>query len=295
MDLQQACDILNLTPSNFNKQSIKKAYYREALRCHPDKCKDKDSSDKFKKVQEAYEFLCVHVEIECTHTQEESYTSMFAKFVSSTVGVNISETNVSSALLGIKKGYQKITVEMFKELNRSDSLELYSYLEKYSGLLGLEKESLREIENIIKKKMVKDQLIILKPDLFNLFSLDIYQLTHQEETYYIPLWHNELEYDLPSNSLIVKIIPNVPDNIIIDENNSIHANIILDIKHIFGRENYPVVLGDKTFNIKVRDLQLKSKQTIIFKTMGIPQIDTKNFFSHDKLADVFLHIELINK
>lgn len=295
MDLQLACDILNLTPSNFNKQSIKKAYYREALRCHPDKCSDQDSSDKFRKVKEAYEFLCKHIEIECVDTQEESYSSMFAKFVSSTTGVNISEKNVTSALHGIKKGYQKITIEMFKGLNRSDSLQLYSYLEKYSSLLGLGNESLREIENIIKEKVQKDQLIILKPELSNLFSLDIYQLTHKDETYYIPLWHNELEYDLPSNSLIVKIIPNVPDNIIIDENNSIHANIILDIKDIFGRENHQVILGDKTFDIKVRDLQLKSKQTIIFKNVGIPQIDTKNFFSYEKRADIFLHIELVNK
>ena len=204
MDLQLACDILNLTPSNFNKQSIKKAYYREALRCHPDKCKDQDSSDKFRKVKAAYEFLCKHVEIECVDTQEESYSSMFAKFVSSTTGVNISENNVTSALHGIKKGYQKITIEMFKGLNRSDSLQLYSYLEKYSSLLGLGNESLREIENIIKEKVQKDQLIILKPELSNLFSLDIYQLTHKDETYYIPLWHNELEYDLLQTLLLLK-------------------------------------------------------------------------------------------
>lgn len=294
MDLQQACDILNLTPANFNKQSIRKAYYKEALRCHPDKCKDVNSTEKFKKVQDAYEFLCKHVEIECIDTKSESYSSMFAKFVSSTTGINISEKNVTSALHGIKKGYQKITVEMFKELNRQDSLQLYSYLERYSSLLGLESSSLREIELIMKEKMEKDELIILKPSLNNLFSLDIYQLTYLDETYYIPLWHNELEYDLPQKSLIVRIIPDVPDNIIIDENNAIHAEIILDIKDIFGKETYNITIGEKAFELKVRNLQLKSKQTVILKNKGIPQIDTKNFFSYEKIGDVILHIELVN-
>uniref|UniRef100_A0A6C0CRZ8 J domain-containing protein n=1 Tax=viral metagenome TaxID=1070528 RepID=A0A6C0CRZ8_9ZZZZ len=295
MDLQQACDILNLTPQNFNKQSIKKAYYRLALKCHPDKCKDANSNEKFRNVTEAYQFLCKHVEIECTDTQEESYSSMFAKFVSSTTGIEINEDSVTSALHGIKKGYQKLTVEMFKELNRSDSLQLYSYLERYSSLLGLDSCSLREIEVIMKEKMEKDELIILKPALNNLFSLDIYPLTHKEETYYIPLWHNELEYDLPSKSLIVRIIPNVPDNIIIDENNSIHVDVVLDIKDIFHKDLHDIYVGNKVFQLKIRDLQLKPLQTIIFKQRGIPQIDTKNFFSYEKIGDVIIHLELINK
>ncbi len=294
MDLQQACDILKLTPNSFNKQCIKKAYYREALRCHPDKCKSSGSSEKFKKVREAYEFLCNHVEIECIDIKKDSYSSIFAKFVSSTTGINISEKNVTSALHGIKKGYQKITVEMFKELSRQDSLQLYSYLERYSTLLGLEKDAMREIEKIMQEKMEKDELIFLKPSLKNLFSLDIFPLTHKDETYYIPLWHNELEYDLPSNSLIVRIIPDVPDNVIIDENNAIHIDTILDIKDIFGKEVYEINLCDKVFELKIRDLQMKSRQTVILKNKGIPQIDTKNFFSYEKIGDVILHIELVN-
>lgn len=295
MDLQTACDILSLTPNNFNKQSIKKAYYKEALRFHPDKCKDINSNEKFKKVKDAYEFLCSYVEIECVDIKEDSYTSMFAKFVSSTTGININEQNVTNALHGIKKGYQKITVEMFKELNRSDSLQLYSYLERYSTLLGLENNSLREIEEIMKGKMENDELIILKPTLNNLFSLDIYPITHQDETYYIPLWHNELEYDLPSNSLIVRIIPDVPNNVLIDENNTIHIDVVFDIKDIFGKDVHNINVGGKVFELKVRDLQIKNKQTVIFKGKGIPLIDTKNFFSYKKLSDVIFHIELVNK
>lgn len=294
MDLQQACDILNLTPKNFNKQAIKKAYYKQALKCHPDKCKDANNAEKFKKVSSAYEYLCNHVEIECVDVKSESYSSMFANFVSSTTGIELNEKSVTSALQGIKKGYQRMTVDMFKELNRSDSLQLYSYLERYSSLLGLENESLREIEVIMKEKMQNDELIILKPELKNLFSLDIFQLTHRDETYYIPLWHNELEYDLPSKSLIVRIIPNVPDNIIIDENNSLHVDVMLDIKDIFHKEKHAIIIGEKVFELKVRDLLMKPMQTVIFKGMGIPQIDEKNFFSYEKMGDVIVNIELVN-
>ena len=63
------------------------------------------------------------------------------------------------------------------------------------------------------------------------------------------MWHNGLEYDLPSKSLIVRIIPNVPDNIIIDEN-SLHVDVMLDIKDIFHKEKHAIIIGEKVFELK---------------------------------------------
>ena len=55
--------------------------------------------------------------------------------------------------------------------------------------------------------MREDNVIILNPTLEDLLKGNIYKLDIFEKEFYIPLWHQELYYDIKGRDLIVKIIP----------------------------------------------------------------------------------------
>ena len=182
---------------------------------------------------------------------------------------------------------------MFEGLDRDSSLKLYKYLQSYSSVFGFDKDYIERLEKALKNKMHDDKLIIIEPTINNLIKNDVYALEHEGNTYYIPLWHDELEYDLTNYSLIVKIRPKLPNNISIDEDNRVHIDITLKISNIFSLETYDVVLGENIYTIYVRELLLKPKQTVIFKGEGLATINTKNMFAVGELSDVFVHVSLV--
>ena len=55
MNYEKACKILEISQKHLD-EDVKKAYFRMALRYHPDKYKQ-DNGEKFKQIKEAYDFL----------------------------------------------------------------------------------------------------------------------------------------------------------------------------------------------------------------------------------------------
>ena len=295
MDLQKACDILGITKENFTMKSVKKAYYQKALETHPDKCKGQITSPTFNEVQEAYKLLskCSDEFVDEINRQKDTtYSSFLSNFISSTIGINVKSDKIAQTLLNIKAGYEDATIRMFSDLNRHDAVKLYSYLEQYSVMFGFNKDIMSKLKLIVEKKIGKDTFITLNPTLANVLRNDVFKLERDNDTYCIPLWHDELEYDLDNQSLIVSISPILPDNMTIDEDNNLHIALKLEVSEIFGQDTYKIDLICKTISVNVREIMLKPKQTICFPNQGIARINTKNMFSIGKLAHIFVHITL---
>jgi len=301
MDFQKACDILKLTKYNLSQKNIKKAYYRESLLWHPDR--NNGSTERFQKISLAYAYLIdslnngyiKNVKMSDKETIQPSYIDLLSNFVSSMAGIQIKSDKLKDFLNNMKKGYHALTIETCKELNKNEALSLYSYLERFSSVLGMDDSILKSIEEIVKDKIENDELIILRPTLDNILKNDVYSMEYEDEKYFIPLWHHELEFDLEDKSLIVKIVPELPENIRIDDDGSLHISMCQDIKKLFNKDKLSVSIGEKTVEINTRDLSLKQYQTIRLTGKGITQIDTKNIFSIDLLGDLYIHLEIICK
>ena len=291
MDLQKACDVLGITKENFTMRSVKKAYYQKALETHPDKCKDQISCPSFTEVQAAYTMLSNCSE-ECNAPKDNTYSYFLSNFISSTIGIEVKSEQIAQTLLNIKAGYEDATIKMFSDLNRHDAVKMYTYLEQYARIFGFNKDVMGKLKSIVDRKIGKDTFITLNPTLANVLRNDVFGLERYDNTYCIPLWHDELEYDIDDETLIVSVSPVLPDNMTIDEENNLHIALGLKVSEIFGQDTYEIDLMCKSVSVNVREIMLKPKQTVCFPNQGSARINTKNMLSVGILAHIFVHITL---
>ena len=289
MDLERACNILNITKP-ISLSDIKKKYYRAALSCHPDRNSDINSTAAFQELSDAYNFLCMHLEVEEEEIIEEecSYTSIIERFIKLMIGTNQDQETISNIINGCKN----LSIKAFENIDKNTALKIFGYIELFAESLKIDKDTINTVKDIIKSKIKDDKLYILNPSLDNLLDGDIYILNYEEDTFYIPMWHDEITYDLSENSLIIKCIPDLPKHMYIDEKNSLHINIITSISNLLDHKELSIQVGRKVFNILTAELKIMKFQTYKLVNVGIPLLNTSEIFTYDKKGDIVFHLEL---
>ena len=119
---------------------------------------------------------------------------------------------------------------------------------------------------------------------------EIYKLEYNNEIYYIPLWHQELEYELNKNLLIVQCQPILPECIEIDENNNLNLLLVTELKKIMNDEKIIINIANKSFDIVVSKLLIKKYQRYTIIGKGISLINTKDIYNIDYRANINIDI-----
>jgi len=272
MDIKTACEILEIEISNsFTLSEVKKAYYKASLKHHPDhNIGDIDSNARFQKINEAYTFLSNYVQIKQEHDNDQEQeqeqeknnnidNDIIIKFIKTLIDVNIKELSLTA----------------FEGLNKDNSLKIFEYIEKYSSMLGLDDAFIESIRTLTREKIKNDIVIIINPTIENIMNNELYKLDYNNENYYVPLWHDEISYDISeSEYLIVKCKPELPENIFIDHNNDLHIKILIDsIEQLLNDPYINVTIGGKVFEIPVCELKIKKSQIYTFFNKGISLIN----------------------
>jgi hypothetical protein len=238
----------------------------------------------------------------------EDYLSLFKKYLSSEYNININAdtTNIVGDILN---GCKMASFKIFENMDKKTALNVFNYMEEYSDIVGIDDTIKKDLKDILKEKIKNDECVVLNSTLENLFNADIYKMTHcisdsktisdsdsnsNSKLFYVPLWHDEVTYDLNNDKLlVVKCVPDLPDHIKIDQYNHLHVYIKVCSSTLFKRDTISVtVCNGKVFEIPISELRIMKEQVYTFYRMGIPMINTENMFSTDKKGNVCVHISI---
>lgn len=328
--VREACNVLNLPEdecfnmimnNNANKtiiqEKVKKAYYKNALKYHPDK-KPHGDAERFKKINEAYEFLETTINDSINKSTNESTKENREKKRSgeSNNKNNASETEYTNILrqainfmyptnnwddLFIETTFNSLiqtceeaSLNIFRNMDKEKSCEIYEFLANSFCIFDVQnKELLEKIRKICHDKMKDDNIIILTPSVEDLMVDNIYKFNIGGNDYYAPLWHNKLYFDASGNDIIVLIKPELPENMEIDHNNNISVFIEHDIQDIFKNKGCNVDVGGKNFFIENKQITFDEKcQTFTFVKSGPALIDTENMFNTMHRSKIIIYLTL---
>lgn len=329
LNLQDKYNIHNILELTNNE--LKKAYHINALIYHPDKNKALDSTNSFQKIHEAYNYLHKLINTKKDNnynnynnndeTNETKYNDLLINFINIliknyTTNNELNELNeINEIQFNVKKFKKdcidysyKLIENILDKLNIDLLEEIYNILNNknliYHNITNT--KAIELIKKILLKKLKDYNIFIINPNLKNLLNSEIYKLIINQETstelqpetetdeLYIPLWHNELNY----NNNIIKIYPIIQDNIEIDNENNIilnYNNSFITIQKLVEKYEYPyfeIMLEHLNLMIPLKELKITKTQKYIFNNIGIPKINFKDIFDISEKSKIIININL---
>ena len=286
MNREKAIKILELK-QDISNDNIKKKYRLLALKYHPDKNKSNNANEKFLEINEAYNYL-----LNNNNYNNNNYSDILKDFLQNIIQDNIQTDMMITIFNNILNNCQEKTIEFIKGINKYNLIIVFSIIKKYKNVLHFNDNFIEQVEEILNDKVQNDENIILNPSIDDLLEDNIYKLIVGNERILIPLWHKKLTIERENKSIYIHCKPILDNNIDIDDNNNIIINKEFYIKDIMNKEKIQCKIGEKTFEIENKKIQLCEKQRVILYNKGISKIDCNHILDNTRRGNIILNITL---
>ena len=287
MNKDEAIKILNISNfKEYNHEKLKKQYKKACLKKHPDKG---GSHEDFIQLSVAYDFLKNEID---NGKQDDDIFSIFTKII-----LTHNRTDKEKDIIK-KQVFNFVNVISGKILNNIDKdnlIFLKQVMEKYNDYF--DKDIYDELINIIKTKTNNIKIYNLNPSVNDLFLDNIFNLNLGKDcsnnTLLVPLWHNELIYDISGETIIVQVTPNLPDYCNIDINNNIHFYFSRKLdSRMLNEDEIIFEINNKNYKVKTDNILIKKTQEFTFKNQGISRITNHDIFDNSNKSDLIISFTL---
>ena len=311
MNYKEAFEILeiDLLETNYNDITLdflKRQFRRLALKNHPDKNGNTpESNEKFKLINEAYDYLKREIKNinpddlneENNETTSSLYYDILQLFMKEILNGKYNELFLN-IVQDIVIGCKKISLKLFDDLDKENSINIYIFLSKYKNILHLSQDILDEIKQIVIQKYDNVEIYKLNPNINDLLNNNLYKLYVNNELFLVPLWYNEVYFDSSGNEIIVLCEPELPEYMNVDDDNNIYIekkiNLQTDLPNlILNNSNINIMIGDKTFYILVSELLMKREQYYRIKNQGLTKINEEDIYNVSEKADIIVKIIMV--
>ena len=303
MNFDSACKILEIEyVSNMSVEQLKKKYHILALKYHPEKNNNSpESTQRFQLICEAYEYMMNNLFFEniippseninsSTYHDNTSYIYLVSLFISGFVkGVPIKL--IMKIMNIIFSGWNEFSLHLFDELDKEKAIEIYNFICKYKHILHIHEDIMQKIQRELLHKFNRDKVFILNPSINDLLENNIYKLVVDDNLYIVPLWYNEIYFDNKGDDIIVLCIPELNDNINIDENNNIVVEITANWSNLIKEKKIRFMLGKHEYIIPVDKLYIKPIQSFVLKQQGISIDD--DIYNISNKSDIIVKIYIV--
>ena len=306
---------------------IKKQYRLFALKYHPDKNKEENACETFQKINEAYCILCNSSDytngMEAEEEEQEQETGnvkrvkkfeIFLKlFLNHILKNNVNQQIIYMIVSNVLNMCETKSLDYLKNVDFPLLNKIYTLLHKYQPYLHISVSYLEKIKMMVKEKENEDlsnksmntsnrsdnhgyiycEKIILHPWLSDLLEGNVYKLVYNDETYMVPLWHHELVYETSIGDLLVSCIPELPENMRLDENYDLHIELQMKIESILDKAHIPYSWNSYNWEIPTETLKCVSTcQIVVTENTGTRKIKEEDDYNIENKNSIFWHIYL---